>query len=321
MTRSAVRSPRPLRRRVDGVLLLDKPPGMSSNAALQRAKRLYAAEKAGHTGTLDPLASGLLPICFGEATKFAQALLDARKEYVATVRFGVATTTGDAEGEIVDERPVAFTLADFEAALPRFVGTTNQVPPRHAALKHHGRKYYEYARAGIEIVRTPRKIEIHAIDVLDWAPPFAVLRVACGKGTYVRVLAEDIAIALGSRAHLAALRRTGSAGFSVTDAVTLEVLEAMPLAARNELLRPVDCLLSKLPRLDLDSAQAAGLRCGRTFVAPPGATERYRAYDEAGVLMGVVRCEEGLLVAERMLRCDDASARDAGPLSQSGRSE
>ena len=221
------------RRRVDGVLLLDKPAGLSSNAALQRAKRLYAAEKAGHTGTLDPLATGLLPLCFGEATKFAQALLDAPKEYVATVRFGIATTTGDAEGEIVRTCDVAFSRAELESALPRFVGRIVQMPPAFAALKFQGRNYYEYARAGIEIPRVPRPVEIAAIELIDWSPPAAVLRVACGKGTYIRVLAEDIAGALGSCAHLAALRRTVSGPFALADAVTLEALEAMDEPARD----------------------------------------------------------------------------------------
>ncbi len=191
------------RRRVDGVLLLDKPTGLSSNAALQRARRLYRAEKAGHTGTLDPLASGLLPLCFGEATKFAQSLLDARKEYVATVRFGIATSTGDAEGEMIAEQPVSFTRAELEAALPRFTGRILQVPPRHAALKLGGRAYYDYARAGVEIPRVAREVDIGALELVDWSPPQATLRVECGKGTYIRVLAEDLGVALGSCAHLA----------------------------------------------------------------------------------------------------------------------
>ena len=182
---------RPPRRRVDGVLLLDKPAGLSSNAALQRAKRAFAAHKAGHTGTLDPLATGLLPLCFGDATKFAQAVLDAPKEYVATVRFGAATTTGDAEGETVRTCDVAFARAELASALARFVGPLVQTPPAFAALKFQGRNYYEYARAGIDIPRVPRAIEIGAIELIDWSAPLAVLRVACSKGTYMRVLAED----------------------------------------------------------------------------------------------------------------------------------
>ena len=231
--RSAPAAPR---RRVDGVLLLDKPSGISSNAALQRAKRLYRAEKAGHTGTLDPLASGLLPLCFGEATKFAQAMLDARKEYVATVRFGIATSTGDAEGETVAEQPADFTRDDLEAALPRFIGRIMQVPPRHAALKHEGRAYYAYARAGVEIPRAPREVDVGAIEIVGWAPPAATLRIECGKGTYVRTLAEDLGGALGTCAHLAALRRTAAGAFSLAEAVTLGFLETLDEQARDALL-------------------------------------------------------------------------------------
>ncbi|MGZ9028907.1 MAG: tRNA pseudouridine(55) synthase TruB, partial [Telluria sp.] len=158
---------------VDGVLLLDKPTGISSNAALQRVKRLYAAEKAGHTGTLDPLASGLLPLCFGDATKFAQAMLDARKTYVATVRLGAATSTGDAEGEVIGTVPVRCGRGEIESALARFVGTISQVPPRYAALKYEGRAYYDYARAGVDIPRAAREIEIDALELLDWSAPDA----------------------------------------------------------------------------------------------------------------------------------------------------
>src|SRR5262245_62141409 len=202
-----------LRRRVDGVLLLDKPSGLSSNAALQRAKRPYRAEKAGHTGTLDPLASGLLPVCFGEATKFAQALLVADKRYRATVRFGASTSTGDADGEVLATCPVALSRGDVEAVLPRFIGRVSQVPPRHAALKHQGRKYYEYARKGIEIPRAAREIEIRELELRSWRAPDAELDIGCSKGTYVRALAEDIGAALGCGAHLAALRRTAAGGF------------------------------------------------------------------------------------------------------------
>src|SRR4029453_12101780 len=200
-------------RGVDGVLLLDKPAGLTSNAALQCAKRLYRAEKAGHTGTLDPLASGLLPLCLGDATKFAQSLLDARKEYVATVRFGIATSTGDSEGAVIAESAAMLTPATLQSALPRFVGRIRQIPPSYAALKHEGRAYYSYARAGVEIPRAPREVDIGAIELLAFAWPTATLRVECGKGTYIRVLAEDMAAAVGSCAHLVALRRTASGAF------------------------------------------------------------------------------------------------------------
>jgi tRNA pseudouridine55 synthase len=297
---------RPARRRVDGVLLLDKPAGLSSNAALQRAKRLYLAEKAGHTGTLDPLATGLLPLCFGDATKFAQALLDAPKAYVATLRFGAATTTGDAEGETVRSCAVAFSRAELEAALPRFVGVIAQTPPAYAALKYRGRSYYDYARAGVEIPRAPRAVVVDAIELLDWSPPLAVLRVACGKGTYVRVLAEDVAAALGSCAHLVALRRTASGPFALDRAVTLEALEAMDGAARDALLLPADAPLAGVARLDIDAPSAKALVAGRVGPSPPGASGTYRCYGPQGRFLGLVESAGGTLRSLRLARTDEA---------------
>jgi len=305
---------------VDGVLLLDKPSGVSSNAALQRARRLFAAEKAGHTGTLDPLASGLLPVCFGEATKFAQSLLDADKRYRATVRFGVATTTGDAEGEVVDRGPVDFDRAALEAALAGFVGRIRQVPPRHSALKHQGKPMYAYARAGIDVPREPREVEIRALSLVDWKPPDAIVEVACSKGTYVRTLAEDLGTALGTYAHLAALVRTGTGGFDLADAIAIDAIEALSPEDRLGRLRPVDCLLDALPRLDLAADAARALCCGRTVVAPEVAPARYRAYDPSGAFVGVVSHADGRISAERMMRSGE---RDEGPVPaafQSGRS-
>ncbi len=194
MTCAAPGTAPPPRRRVDGVLLLDKDVGLSSNAALQQVKRLFRAEKAGHTGTLDPLASGLLPICFGEATKFAHMLLEADKTYVATVRLGVTTTTGDAEGEVLKRQDVSVTRDEVEAVLPRFVGRIAQIPPRHAALKYQGRNYYEYAREGVEIPRAAREVTIESLTLQAWTHPDFDLMIRCGKGTYVRVLAEDIGV-------------------------------------------------------------------------------------------------------------------------------
>jgi tRNA pseudouridine55 synthase len=302
MSASRVEASRLPRRRVDGVLLLDKPVGLTSNAALQRAKRLFRAEKAGHTGTLDPLASGLLPLCFGEATKFAQSLLDARKGYIATVRFGIATSTGDSEGETIDERPVVFGRSDLEAALPRFIGTIRQVPPRHSALKHRGKSYYEYARAGLEIARKPREIEIDAIEIVDWALPMAMLRVACGKGTYIRVLAEDLGAAVGSCAHLAGLRRTASGAFTLEGSVTLAALEAIddPLA-RDALLLPVECLVTSMPRLDVGADTARSLLQGRAVASPGTAPGRYRCY-EATRFQGMVDVGEGVVRPLRMMQ-------------------
>lgn len=260
-------------RRVDGVLLLDKPSGISSNDALQKARRLFSAEKAGHTGTLDPMASGLLPICFGEATKFSADLLDADKTYEATLRLGVTTTTADAEGEVLETRPVEVDEAGFLAVLPRFTGDIMQVPPMHSALKRNGRPLYELARQGIEVERAARPVSIRALGLSGFSASEAVIRVTCSKGTYIRTLAEDIGAALGCGAHLVALRRTRVGPLDLASAHTLAGIEAhgggaeegqdagiTAPTAREALLLPVDTLLSGLPRVDLDAA--AALRFG-----------------------------------------------------------
>ena len=287
------------RRRLDGVLLLDKTRGLSSNAALQRAKRLYRAEKAGHTGTLDPLATGLLPICFGEATKFAQLLLDADKTYVATLRLGLTTTTGDAEGEVLATRPVVSSADQLKAMLPRFVGRIAQVPPRHSALKRDGRKYYEYAREGLEILRTAREVEVRDIELTSWRAPEVELRVHCGKGTYIRALAEDIGEALGCGAHLAALSRTGAGEFALAHAVTLDALAELSEAERDAALLPVDALVARLDRLDFDDAEASRLVQGRPVTrvgAPDGLVRVYAA----GAFAGVADVREGVVQARRL---------------------
>jgi tRNA pseudouridine55 synthase len=298
---------RRVRRRVDGVLLLDKPAGVTSNGALQAAKRLFDAEKAGHTGTLDPFATGLLPICFGEATKFAQALLDARKAYVATVHFGVRTSTGDIDGDVVAESPVELARDAIDAVLPRFRGRIAQLPPMHSALKRDGRPYYEYARKGIELARTAREVDIDELVLTEWTPPRATLRLACSKGTYVRVLAEDLGAALGCGAHLAALRRTATGGFAIGDAVTLDQLADLAADARDALLLPVEALLEGMPTLSVDAPGAAALRNGRAVAAPGQAPGRYRCRDPQQALVGVVEVEHGMLRAERLCRTDGAS--------------
>ena len=277
---------RRIRRRVDGVLLLDKPSGLSSNAALQRARRAFDAEKAGHTGTLDPLASGLLPLCFGEATKFAQFLLDATKRYTATVRFGVTTTTGDAEGDVLEARPVALSRSDIETVLPRFTGRLAQVPPAYSALKFEGRSHYEYARAGIDVPRPPRDIEILELALVEWSAPDAVIDVTCSKGTYVRVLAEDIGQALGCGAHLAGLRRVATGGFGIADAVMLERLEAMNEVERDATLKPAAALLRDLPSLKLAAPEAARFRQGGAVPAPGSADGACAVFD-GNILLGV----------------------------------
>ena len=249
-------------RPVDGLLLLDKPSGITSNAALQRARRVLQAEKAGHTGTLDPLASGLLPLCFGQAAKFARFLLDADKRYTASLAFGLTTTTGDADGEPLERSPVAFDEAALRAVLARFNGTIEQVPPMHSALKRDGRPLYDYARAGIEVEREARRVTIHSIDLLHLEgvgtdSVRAAIDVTCSKGTYIRVLAEDIGAALGCGAHLAALRRTDSSGWTVAQAVSLSGFEALPAdAAEAHLLHPRQ-MVAHLPTLRLDDPQLA----------------------------------------------------------------
>jgi tRNA pseudouridine55 synthase len=197
-----VKKPRDL---VDGVLLLDKPVGLSSNDALLKAKRVFNAKKAGHTGTLDPFATGLLPLCFGEATKFSQDLLEADKTYEATVHLGIMTTTGDTEGETVEQRDVDVTREQIEAVLARFRGPIFQVPPMYSALKRDGKALYEYAREGITLEREARPVTIHGLSLIDYSAPFLKILVTCSKGTYVRVLGEDIGAALGCGAHLSAL--------------------------------------------------------------------------------------------------------------------
>jgi tRNA pseudouridine55 synthase len=288
------------RRPVDGVLLLDKPTGLSSNAALQRAKRRYHAQKAGHTGTLDPLASGLLPLCFGEATKFAQQLLDARKRYTATLRFGATTTTGDAEGEILATRPVAFDRTDLEAALAGFLGRIAQVPPAYSALKYQGRAYYEYARAGQEIPRASREVDVHSLRLLDWQAPDAIVDVECSKGTYIRVLAEDIGSALHCGAHLAGLRRTATGGFDIADAVSLEALEMLPDEQLPGALRPVSALVADLEALDIDAG--AALRFGQgQAVAAAGQADGVCAVFEGPRFLGVATVTGGIARPRRVV--------------------
>ena len=245
-------NPKSSKRAISGVLLLDKPVGISSNLALQKARRLFNAEKAGHTGVLDPLASGLLPVCLGEATKFAQYLLDADKAYTATLKLGEATTTGDAEGEIIDVADKIIELIDFQAACAALTGEIRQVPPMFSALKHEGKPLYEYARQGIVIERKPRDITIYQIDIIEFNFPKAVIDVRCSKGTYIRTLSEDIAKKINSFAHLTALRRIATAGFEIEQTHTLDKLSHLSESERDALLLPCDALVQHLPRVDLD---------------------------------------------------------------------
>lgn len=248
---------------IDGALLLDKPLGVSSNAALQRAKKLLGATKAGHAGTLDPLASGLLVTLFGEATKFAGPLLDADKEYLATLKLGERTTTGDAEGDVVSKKDI--NTDNLPAVLERFRGEIEQVPPMHSALKHKGTPLYRLARRGEEVARIPRRVRIDQLEVVAQEGSLLAIRVVCSKGTYIRVLAEDIGAALGCGAHLSALRRTGSGRFRVEDALTLDALEAAPMPERRRGLLALPGLLQGLPRAEVGAAEEARLRQGQAL--------------------------------------------------------
>jgi tRNA pseudouridine55 synthase len=259
------------RRAIDGVLLLDKDGALTSNAALQRAKRLYNAAKAGHTGTLDPLATGLLPICFGEATKFSSDLLDADKTYDAVIVLGVVTDTQDAEGQVLARSEVRVDRTEVEAALARLSGAIEQVPPMHSALKHQGRPLYAYARAGVEIERAARRVKIHRLELTEFEGARLRVMVECSKGTYIRTLAHDLGGILGCGAHLAGLRRTRVGSLDLADAVTLEALEGLPQAARDDLLRPVDSLVARLPAAQLDEEGARRFGQGQAVSLPPAA--------------------------------------------------
>ncbi|MCU0956652.1 MAG: tRNA pseudouridine(55) synthase TruB [Hydrogenophaga sp.] len=259
-------STRVQRRPVHGVLLLDKPLGLSSNQALQKAKWLLRAEKAGHTGTLDPLATGVLPICLGAATKFSQLHLEADKTYETVVRLGSTTTTGDAEGDVTNICPVRCSAGQVVEVLDRFTGPITQIPPMHSALKKHGKALYEYARDGETVEREPRSVTIHELELLemrlDGATPFLSLRVSCSKGTYIRTLGEDIGLALGCGGHLSRLRRTTTGPFTDTQCVTIEQLEAMDEPARLDRLLPVQSLLQGHEAIVLDAGESTRFLSG-----------------------------------------------------------
>ena len=290
------------RRAVHGVLLLDKPLGLSSNDALQKAKRLYRAEKAGHTGTLDPLATGLLPLCFGAATKFSQISLDADKSYRATLKLGVTTTTADAEGDVLQQRDVAVARADVEAACARFTGPILQTPPMHSALKRDGKPLYEYARAGIDVEREARAVTIHSVDIIEGDHDAWTLDVRCSKGTYIRTLAEDIGEALGCGAHLTALRRIATGHFSVLRCVTLEVLEAMAEDQRLACLLPVEALLDGHTRVMLDADNAGRFLSGlRRRGAWPDAHQVEVFGTQPAALLGTAHVTAGELIPGRLL--------------------
>jgi tRNA pseudouridine55 synthase len=294
------------RRPVHGVLLLDKPIGLSSNQALQKAKWLLRAEKAGHTGTLDPLATGVLPLCFGAATKFSQMHLDADKAYKATARLGLKTSTGDAEGEVIAERAVQVTAAQLQVAVQGLTGAIQQVPPMHSALKKDGKALYEYARAGIEVERAPRNVTIYSFNVtqalMDTAQPAIEFIACCSKGTYIRTLGEDLGEALGCGAHLSALRRIRTGDFEESQCITLDALEAMSETERMACLLPVEVLLPKHVHVTLDSENAARFLSGMRRRGPWPDADAVAVYgDSPRALLGTAHVKAGELIPVRLL--------------------
>ncbi|MYM32043.1 tRNA pseudouridine(55) synthase TruB [Duganella sp. CY15W] len=291
---------------VDGVLLLDKPVGLSSNDALIKAKRILNAKKAGHTGTLDPFATGLLPLCFGEATKFSQDLLEADKSYDTTVHLGQTTDTGDTEGQVLETREVHVTLAQIEAVLAQFRGPIKQVPPMYSALKRDGKPLYEYAREGITLEREARDVVIHKLELISYEAPFLKLSVTCSKGTYIRVLGEDIGAALGCGAHLNALRRTQVGELTTDRMITLDDLAAH--AAPLDLLSPVDALLSSFPSLQLNADLAKRFLNGQRLplgkepsITVPQYQGRVRVYLDDKLLGTAILGEYSILAPERLI--------------------
>ena len=286
---------------VNGVLLVDKPPGPSSNAVLQRTKRLLGAARAGHTGTLDPLASGLLVVAMGEATKFSGAMLDADKAYRARVKLGERTATGDAEGAVLARTQEIPARGDLLEVLDRFRGEIDQVPPAHSAIKHLGRPLYAYARKGISVPRSPRRIAIRRLELESLEGDTAVLRVECSKGTYIRTLAEDIGDALGCGAHVAALERTAVGRFRLEQAIALQALEALsPAARRGRLLRP-ETLVGDRPRVTIGTEAAARFRQGQTVaVDHPGGC--VAVFDQEGSFLGAGEIDaSGALRPKRLM--------------------
>ncbi len=293
-------------RNVQGILLLDKPLGETSNGALQQVKRIYNARKAGHTGSLDPLATGLLPICFGSATKISAFLLDADKRYWVQVRLGVTTSTADTEGEVLETRPVEGIDRDaVERVLERFRGEIQQIPPMYSALKHKGERLYKLAREGIEVEREPRTVQIRELTLLACEPPQLELDVRCSKGTYVRTLAEDIGAALGTGAHVTALRRTGVGPFGEQGMVTAETLhrcQEQGMAALDALLLPVESALSDWPEVRLSPDTAFYLRQGQPVLVPNAPVSgRVRLYDANGFLGVGEILDDGRVAPKRLL--------------------
>ncbi len=294
-------------RKINGVLLFDKPLGVTSNGALQRVKRLYNANKAGHTGSLDPLASGLLPICMGEATKVSAFLLNADKRYHTEIRLGEKTSTGDAEGAVIQSRPVGkFSTVEVEKVLNRFRGVIEQIPPMHSAIKRQGQPLYKLAHQGIEVEREPRQVVIHSLELLELGADRMVIDVRCSKGTYIRTLADDIGEVLGCGAHVSALRRTGVGDFQVEHAVTIDrledILETHGMASLDQLLLPLESALAHWPDVKLSTDAAYYLRMGQPVLVPRAPTEGWvRLFEDHGRFLGVGEVLDDGRVAPRRL--------------------
>lgn len=295
---------KPVLKKIDGILLLDKPLHMTSNGALQRVKRLFNAKKAGHTGSLDPLATGMLPICFGEATKVSQFLLDSDKHYHVTAKLGIKTTTGDAEGKAILTRPVVDVTSErVQQTLQAFLGTIQQIPPMFSALKHQGRPLYELARQGVEIERKAREVVIFALDLLSFQHDELVFGVHCSKGTYVRTLVEDIGEKLGCGAYVAGLHRTAVAPYHNNKMFTLAELEAMDAAALTEHLLPLDTSVQHLPLVKLSASASFYLRTGQSVIIPHAPTVGcVRLFNENNRFLGIGEIlDDGRLAPRRLV--------------------
>jgi tRNA pseudouridine55 synthase len=288
---------------VDGILLLDKPAGLTSNAALQQAKRLLNARKAGHTGSLDPLATGLLPVCFGEATKISQYLIDSDKSYRASIVLGVTTDTCDADGQVIDRHAVAVTAVELEQALQLFHGDIEQVPPMYSALKRDGQPLYKLARQGVEVERKARQVAVRQLQLLSFDGQRLEIEITCSKGFYVRSLAHDLGVVLGCGGHITELRRTAVGEFSVSDAVTLAAVDSLPVEARPGLLLPLDSGLQALPKMTLTMVQSGRFRQGQDIGNAAGETAAgiVRVYDEHGQLLGLGQLRADRFLAPRRL--------------------
>ncbi|MDX1527908.1 MAG: tRNA pseudouridine(55) synthase TruB [Gammaproteobacteria bacterium] len=293
-------------RNVDGIVLLDKPVSIGSNQALQRVKRLFKARKAGHTGSLDKLASGLLPICLGEATKFSTFLLSSDKRYQAVFQLGVMTTTGDAEGEVIESQSFEpYSRAELEAVIARFTGQIEQIPPMHSAIKHKGQRLYKLAHQGLEVERQPRTITIHTLELRDFGDDYMAVEVLCSKGTYIRTLAEDMGKALGCGAHVKALRRTGAGPFDASQMIGFERLEQLAeegLDALDQVLVPMEAALAEWPGVRLPENAAFYLKKGQPVLVPKSPTEGWvRLYAAGDRFLGAGEVLDDGRIAPRRL--------------------